>query len=75
MEREYITSEAEREYRKKYYQLNKEKAKAYAKKNYQRNRAKRLEQMKRYNMTHDRSEYYREYYAKKNNSKEKEKIV
>jgi len=67
---EYITSEEERAYRKKYYQLNKEKAKEYAKKNYRKNREKRLAQMKRYNMTHDRSEYYKEYWARKKAEKD-----
>lgn len=63
-QREYITSESKRAYQKKYYQRNKEKMKEYAKKNYQKNREKRLEQIKHYSMTHDRTEYFREYRAR-----------
>jgi len=61
----YLTSEAERKYRKKYYERNKEKLLAAHKERYKQNREELLAYNKQYNMTHDRSEYFKEYYRRK----------
>lgn len=61
MEKEYLTTEKKREWQRDYYRRNrdalKEKNKAYK----ERNREKINAYQKRYGMTHDRTEYYRQY--------------
>lgn len=71
--KEYLTTEAERLYKKRYYQKNRERLLEYRKKYYEENREQEKARQKRYSMTHDRSEYDRERYrarkeAKKNAS-------
>lgn len=62
---EYITTEAERAYRKRYYQKNREiineKQKRYRDEHKESIRA----YQKQYSMTHDRSEYFRQRWLRK----------
>ena len=62
---EYITTEAERAYRKRYYQKNRdminERQKRYREEHRERIRA----YQKQYSMTHDRSEYFRQRWLRK----------
>lgn len=61
----YLTSEAERKYRKKYYEKNRELILLRSRERYAKDPESKREQNKRYSMTHDRSEYFRQYYRKK----------
>ena len=61
----YLTSEAERRYRKAYYERNRERILQKRKERYAADPDKYREKNKRYSMTHDRSEYFREYHRKK----------
>lgn len=65
MKTEYLTSEAERRYRKSYYEKNRESILQKRREQYAANPEKFREKNKRYDMTHDRSEYYRQYYRRK----------
>lgn len=65
MKEEYSTSEAERSYRKKYYQQNREKILARQKAYDAEHKEQKLAYQKQYTMTHDRSEYFKEYYRKR----------
>lgn len=61
----YLTTEAHRRYQKKYYESHreeiKERNKVYKEKNIEKVRA----YQKRYDMTHDRTEYFRQYNLKR----------
>ena len=61
---EYLTTEAERRYQKKNYQRNRDKKLEYARQYREENKESIREYQERYSMTHDRSDYYRQYYAK-----------
>lgn len=64
MKEVYITTEAERRYKKAYYEKNREKILQKAKEKRQANPEKNREACKRYRMTHDRSNYFREHNEK-----------
>lgn len=68
-EKECISTEAERRYRRKYYLRNREKLLEYSRNYYEEHKEKRLAYQKQYSMTHDRSEYDRERYRKKKGEK------
>lgn len=61
----YLTSEAERRYRKRYYKKNREKILADQKQYREEHREQIAVYQKRYRMTHDRSEYQRQQYIKR----------
>lgn len=65
MKKEYLTSEAERRYRKSYYERNRERILQKKREQYAENPNPYREKNKRYSMTHDRSEYYRRYYRQR----------
>lgn len=60
----YITTEAERAYRKRYYQKNRERIKEKARRYHEEHKEQVQEAQKQYAMTHDRSEYFRQYYLR-----------
>ena len=60
----YLTTEAERKYHKRYYKINREKLLDYAKRYREEHREQVQEAQKKYSMTHDRSEYHRQYYLR-----------
>ncbi len=60
--KEYVTTEAERAYHRRYYQKNREKLLAYAKKYREEHLEERSEYLHKWGLTHDRSEYSRKYY-------------
>lgn len=62
---EYITSETERAYRKRRYQDNKAQLKEKTKEYREKNRERVLAYQKKYTMTHDRSEYFKERHKKR----------
>lgn len=62
---EYITTEAERAYRKRYYQNNREMIKERNKRYSEEHKESIRVYQKRYSMTHDRSEYFRQRYLRK----------
>lgn len=70
IEKEYLTTESQRLYKKRYYQKNRERLLEYRKKYYADHMEQEKARQKRYSMTHDRSEYDRERYKAR---KEKEK--
>lgn len=61
----YLTSEAERKYRKSYYERNRERILQKRKERYVANLEREREKNKQYSMTHDRNEYFREYHKRK----------
>ena len=61
MKTEYLTTEAERRYRKAYYERNKEDILRKKKIRDDRNRERNRANCKKYDMTHDRSEYFKRY--------------
>lgn len=65
MKAEYITSESERKYRKKYYDLNREKICAAMREKYNQDPEKKREYNRQYAATHDRSQYFSERNLKK----------
>lgn len=65
MKTEYLTSEAERKYRKAYYERNRESILRKSREKYAQNPDKYRERSRQYSMTHDRSGYYRQYHRKK----------
>lgn len=65
MKKDYLTTEAERRYRKAYYERNKESILAKKKIRDAQNKEKNREACKKYDMTHDRSEYFRRYRQRK----------
>ena len=65
MNTEYLTSEAERKYRKAYYERNKERILRKKREKYREDPDKYREENKKYGLTHDRSEYFRQYYRRK----------
>lgn len=65
MKTEYLTSEAERRYRKSYYEQNRESILQKSREKYAKNPDRYREKNKRYSMTHDRSEYFRQRYRRK----------
>lgn len=69
MKEEYLTSEAERRYRKRYYEEHREEILRKRREKYWENREAELARNKRYRMTHDRSEYFRLYQNKKKGEK------
>ena len=62
---EYLTTEAERRYKKKYYQQHREVILQRKREEYAENREKYREKNKSYAMTHDRSQYFKELHRKK----------
>ena len=62
---EYITTEAERAYRKRYYEKNRARILESRKRRYADNKENELQRSKQYSMTHDRSEYFRQRYLRK----------
>ena len=62
---EYITTEAERAYKKRYYQKNREMIKERQKRYREEHKESIRAYNKRYSMTHDRSEYSRQRYLRK----------
>jgi hypothetical protein len=62
---EYVTSEAERRYRKAYYERNKERILQRRREKYHADPDKYRDENKQYRLTHDRSEYFRQYYRRK----------
>lgn len=67
--KEYLTSESSRRYQKKWYQKHKEEFKARQREYYKEHREECLARYKKWSMTHDRSEYQREYYKRRKNGK------
>lgn len=65
MKTEYLTSEAERAYRKKYYAKNRERCLANSREYHARNREADNARSREYALTHDRSEYFRRRYQEK----------
>lgn len=65
MKTEYITSESERKYRKKYYDLNRDRICASQRAKYNQDPEKKREYNRQYAMTHDRSMYFSERNMKK----------
>ncbi len=65
MKTEYLTSEAERRYRKAYYEKNRESILQKRRERYAKDPNRYREENKRYSMTHDRTEYYRQYHRQK----------
>lgn len=65
----YISTEKEREYKRKYYERNREKVKQRNKEYREKNAEKIRDYQKRYGMTHDRTEYYRQYNLKRKQRK------
>mgnify|MGYP003298293830 CR=1 FL=1 len=65
MKEVYMTSEAERKYRKKYYEQHREEILRKKKEKYNADPEKNREKVLLYARTHDRSEYFREYYRRK----------
>ena len=63
--KEYITPESVRAYKKRYYQAHREELLEKAKKYRQAHKEERKEYQKKYSMTHDLSEYQRQYYQAK----------
>lgn len=68
---EYLTSEAERRYRKKYYQEHREVCLERMRKYREQNREKIAAYNKHYSMTHDRSEYDRKRWEARKNESQK----
>lgn len=64
-EKIYVTTEAERRYRKKYYTKNCERIKERNRQYRETHKDQISDYQKRYSMTHDRSEYFRERWKKK----------
>lgn len=62
--KEYLTSEAERAYRKKYYREHREEILEKSKKYREAHKEESAVYGKRYRMTHDLSEYYHQYYLR-----------
>ena len=62
---EYITTEAERAYKKRYYQKNRDMINERQKRYREEHREEIRAYQKRYSMTHDRSEYFRQRYLRK----------
>lgn len=62
---EYITTEAERAYRKRYYQKNRVMINERQKRYREEHRESVSAYQKKYSMTHDRSEYFRQRYLRK----------
>lgn len=63
--REYVTTEAERAYRKRYYAKNRDKIVERQRQYNEANREKINDKSREYAFKHDRSEYFREYYRKR----------
>ncbi len=63
--KEYLTSEAERAYRKRYYQQHRNEILRKRREKYLEHREAELARNKCYRMTHDRSEYFRQYRIRK----------
>lgn len=61
---EYVITETERRHSKKYYQKNHEKLLEQAKRYRDKNKESIRAYQKRYAMTHDRSEYHKQYYER-----------
>jgi hypothetical protein len=61
----YLTSEAERRYRKSYYERNRESILQKIRERYAQDPERKRDKNKQYSMTHDRSEYFRQYYRSK----------
>lgn len=61
----YVTTEAERRWRKENYQRNRERILKRQKQYDDNHKEQRSAYNKRYSMTHDRSEYFRERWKKK----------
>lgn len=78
MKQIYLTSEAERRYRKAYYERNRERILQKSKERYYDDPDKYREKNKRYDITHDRTEYFQQYYKRRReeraNKSEKDKI-
>lgn len=70
----YITTEAERAYRKRYYQKNRERIKEKARRYYEEHKEQVQEAQKQYAMTHDRSEYFRQRYLRKKAEKREREL-
>ena len=62
---EYITTEAERAYKKRYYQKNRDMINERQKRYREEHREEIRAYQKRYSMTHDRSEYFRQRHLRK----------
>ena len=62
---EYITTEAERAYRKRYNQKNRDMINERQKRYREEHRESVSAYQKKYSMTHDRSEYFRQRYLRK----------
>lgn len=62
---EYITTEAERTYRKRYNQKNRDMINERQKRYREEHRESVSAYQKMYSMTHDRSEYFRQRYLRK----------
>lgn len=62
---EYITTEAERAYRKSYNQKNRDMINERQKRYREEHRESVSAYQKKYSMTHDRSEYFRQRYLRK----------
>ena len=62
---EYITTEAERAYRKRYYQKNRDMINERQKRYREEHKESIRAYNKQYSMTHDRSEYFRQRYLRK----------
>ena len=65
MEKEYLTTEKKREWQRNYYRRNRDALLEKSKEYKERNREKIDAYQKRYGMTHDRREYYRQYNLKR----------
>lgn len=58
-DRVYVTTEAERRYRREYYRRNRERIKERSRQYRETHKEQIAAYNKRYSMTHDRSEYFR----------------
>ena len=65
MEKEYLTTEKKREWQRNYYRRNRDALLEKSKEYKERNREKIDAYQKRYAMTHDRTEYFRQYNLKR----------
>ena len=71
---EYLTSEAERRYRKKYYEKNRERLLKKAKEYREANKESIREYQKWSSKTHNRNEYHRQWQQKKRAEKREKEL-
>lgn len=71
---EYVTTESERAYRRRYNQKNREMINERQKRYYEEHKESIRAYQKRYSLTHDRSEYFRQRYLRKKAEKREQEL-